>query len=124
MTTILTDTARARLTQALNNVQLTKPTYIGWGTGTTDADPADVGLETPAAEARVNGTATVVTTAVTGDTFKVDGALTVAGAPKTITEAALFDASTSGNCYVRGVFSGIALEIGESIAFTVTIQQA
>jgi len=122
MATVFTNTGKAKLVDALDNTQLTKPTYIGWGTGTTAAAATDTGLQTPAAEARTNGTATQQTTTVAGDTFQVVGTITCAGAGKTISEAALFDASTSGNCYVHGVFTGIALDVGDSIAFTVTIQ--
>lgn len=122
MATVFTNVGKVKIVTALNNVQLTKPTYIGWGTGTTAAAATDTGLETAAAEARTNGTASIVDTAVTGDTFQVVGTVTCASTGKTISEAALFDASTSGNCYVHGVFTGIALEVGDSIAFTVTIQ--
>lgn len=120
MATVFTNTGRAKLTDALNNTQLTKPSYIGWGTGSTAAANADTGLQTPSAEARTNGTATRTTTSVTNDTFQVVGTIT-SSSSQTISEAALFDASTSGNCYVHGVFTGIALGNGDSIAFTVQI---
>jgi hypothetical protein len=120
MATVFTDTGRARLTLALDGTQLTAPTYIGWGTGTTAAAEADTALETASGESRTNGTKSRVTTTVTNDTFQVVGTITSTGS-QTISEAGLFDASSSGNMYVHGVFTGIPLGNGDSIAFTIKI---
>ena len=97
----------------------TEPKYIGWGTGNTAAAHGDTGLQTPAAESRTSGTTTQETTNTTSDTSQVVGVMACAGAGKTITEVGTFDASTNGNMDVRGVFTGIALEVGESISFTI-----
>ena len=123
MSSILTDVGKAKMIDGLYGTALTAPTYIGWGTGTTDAAHGDTALETPAAEARTNGTKSKVTTTVLNDTYKVAGSVACTGAPKTITEVGLFDASTVGNLYVRGVFTGIDLAVTETILFTITIQQ-
>lgn len=96
----------------------TEPNYIAWGTGAGTAAAADTTLFTEASEARVAGTSSQVTTTVTNDTYQVTGTMTVSGSGKTITNAGLFDASTSGNMLVKGDFTGIALNVGESIAFT------
>jgi len=120
MATVFTNTGRALLTSALDNTQLTSPTYIGWGTGSTTAAATQTALVTPSAEARTNGTKSRTTTTVTNDTYQVVGTITSAGS-QTIAEAALFDASTSGNMYVRGDFTGIALTNGDSIAFTIKV---
>lgn len=120
MATVFTNTGKAKLVDALDNTQLTRPTYIGWGTGSTAAAATDTGLETASAEARTNGTPTQQTTTVTGDTFQVVGTIT-SSSSQTISEAILNDASTAGNTYVRGVFTGIALGNGDSIAFTIKI---
>lgn len=108
------------LTSALDGTQLTAPTYIGWGTGTTTAAATQTALVTPSAEARVNGTKSRVTTTVTNDTYQVVGTLTSAST-QTVSEAGLFNASTAGDMYVRGDFTGIALANGDSIAFTVKV---
>lgn len=118
MATVFTNTGRALLTSALDNTQLTSPTYIGWGTGTTTAAATQTALVTPSAEARTNGTKSRVTTTVTNDTYRVVGTIT-SSSSQTIAEAALFDASSAGNMYVRGDFTGIALANGDSIAFTI-----
>lgn len=118
MATVFTNTGRALLTSALDNTQLTSPTYIGWGTGSTTAAATQTALVTPSSEARTNGTKSRVTTTVTNDTYRVVGTVT-STQTQTIAEAALFDASSSGNMYVRGDFTGIALANGDSIAFTI-----
>lgn len=121
MATKLTNGAVAKLIDGIYGTSITAPTYIGWGTGTTAAAVTDTALQTASGEARTNGTKSKVTTTVTNDTLQVVGTITSAGT-QTISEAGLFDASTSGNMYVHGVFTGIALGTGDSIAFTVTIQ--
>jgi len=120
MATVFTNTGRAQLTSALNGTGLTAPQYVGWGTGSTAAANADTGLQTASGEARVSGTKSRITTTVANDTYQVVATITSAGS-QTISEAALFDASTSGNCYVHGVFTGIPLGTGDSIAFTVQV---
>lgn len=94
--------------------------WVGWGTGTAAARSATA-LTTPAAEARVSGTPTTITTSQTGDTFKVTGTITSASG-QTITEVGAFDALSSGNCDLYGSFTGVALSTGDSIAFTITCQ--
>jgi len=121
MATKLTQTGVQKMIDGIYGTSITAPTYIGWGTGSTAAAVTDTGLQTASAESRTNGTKSKVTTSFSNDTLQVVGTIT-SGSSQTISEAALFDASTSGNCYVHGVFTGIALGNGESIAFTVTIQ--
>jgi len=57
---------------------------------------------------RVSGTTSQVTTSTTNDTFQVVGTQT-AGTTETITNAGLFDASTSGNLFIKGDFTGVPL---------------
>lgn len=120
MAAILTNTGIAQIIDALNGGAHTAPQYLGWGTGTTGAAATDTGLETASAEARVSGSKSIVNTNVTGDTYQVVGTITSAGS-QTISEVILNDASTSGQTYVRGVFTGIPLGTGDSIQFTVKI---
>lgn len=100
----------------------TEPKFCGWGTGATAALPADTGLETAAAEARTDGTSTQQTTTVANDTYQVIAAITCAGAGKTITEIALYDALTAGNVYLHGTFSGIPLSISDAVQFTIKVK--
>lgn len=96
----------------------TEPKYIGWGTGTTGAAATDTGLETAAAESRTSGTGTRQQTSTANDTYQVVGAIVCAGSAKAITEVALYDASSGGNCFFHGTFSAINVSVGDSIEFT------
>ena len=104
----------------------TLPKYLQWGTGSAAAQSANA-LTTAATEARVAGTQTAVTTTITNDTYQSVGTITCAGAGKTITEVGIFDAAgtgspaTGGNMDIYGSFTGVALNVGESIAFTVKV---
>jgi hypothetical protein len=120
MATVFTNTGRVQLVNALDNTQLTAPVHIGWGTGTTGAAVGDTTLETPASEARVSGTKSKEETNFADDTYQVVGTITAEGT-KTISEAGLFNASSDGTMYVRGDFTGIALEEDDSIAFTIKV---
>lgn len=122
MATVLTDVGKAGMINALNGGAHTEPTYVAWGTGAGTAGETDTTLFTEASEDRVDGTNTIVTTTVTNDTYQVVGTITADGT-KTITNAGLFDASTSGDMYVKGDFTGIALNADDSIQFTFKIVQ-
>lgn len=120
MATVLTNVGRGLITALLAASNLK---YVGWGTGTTEAAATDTGLQTPAAEARVGtNNGAQATTSVANDTYRVIQTLTCEGASKTISEAALFDAATGGNCGIRGVFTGKSLDVGDSIQFTFNLQ--
>ena len=119
MATLLVNTGRAVVTNRINGGG-TNPQYVAWGTGAGTTAAADTTLFTETGT-RVSGTASQVTTSTTNDTFQVVGTLT-SGSSQTITNAGLFDASTSGNLFVKGDFTGIALNNGDSIQFTFKVQ--
>ena len=121
MATVFSNAGKAIVTNRLKG-QGTEPNYIGWGTGTGTAAVTDTTLFTEATESRVAGTSSQQTTTVTNDTYQVVGTMTVSGAGKTITNVGLFDAATSGNLLMKSDFSGIALNVGESIQFTQKLQ--
>lgn len=102
----------------------TNPKFIGWGTNATEATSIDTGLGTVYGT-RVEGTSTRVTSSTNYDTYQVSGTLT-ATSTQTVTEVALFDALTDGNCFLHGTFTGIALNSGDAIAFVIkaTFNQA
>ena len=120
MATLLVNTGKAIITNYLNGGAATQPKYIGWGTGAGTTGATDTTLFTEVTP-RVSGTTSQVTTSTTNDTFQVVGTQT-AGTSETITNAGLFDASTSGNLFVKGDFSGIPLNNGDSIQFTFKVQ--
>ena len=98
----------------------TEPIYIAWGTGAGTTGATDTTLFTETGT-RVSGTSTQQTTSTTNDTYQVVGTMTAGGA-LSITNAGLFDASTSGNLFVKGDFTSIGLATGDSIQFTIKTQ--
>lgn len=81
-----------RLTGAGSPTQ-TEPKNLGWGTGAGTAAAADVAPFIEAAEARVVGTSSLVTTTSANDTYQVVGTITSA-ANQTITETFLSDSAS------------------------------
>lgn len=121
LATVFTHAGKAITTNRIKGSG-TEPNYVAWGTGAGTAAAGDTTLFTEASEARVAGTSTQQTTAQTNDTYQVIGTLTCSGSGKTITNAGLFDASTSGNLFMKGDFTGIALNVADSIQFTMKVQ--
>jgi hypothetical protein len=103
----------------------TEPLNVGWGTAagttartdTTLFTEKDVDL-TAAGPARTVGTSSRVTTNTTNDTYQVVATRTATGAG-TVTNAGLWDATTGGNLFLKGDFTGIGLASGDSIQFTI-----
>lgn len=120
MATLLVNTGKAIITNYLNGGAATQPKYVAWGTGAGTTAASDTTLFTEVLP-RVSGTTSQVTTSTTNDTFQVVGTQTAA-VSETITNAGLFDASTSGNLFVKGDFTGVALNTGDSIQFTFKVQ--
>ena len=120
MATLLVNTGKAIVTNYLNSGAATQPKYVAWGTGAGTTGATDTTLFTEVTP-RVSGTTSQVTTSTTNDTFQVVGTQT-AGTSETITNAGLFDASTSGNLFVKGDFTGIPLNTSDSIQFTFKVQ--
>ena len=120
MATLLVNTGKAIITNYLNGGAATQPKYVAWGTGAGTPANTDTTISTEVLP-RVAGTTSQVTTSSTNDTYQVVGTQT-AGTSETITNAGLFDASTSGNLFVEGNFTGIPLSSGDSIQFTFKTQ--
>ena len=114
------NTGKAIVTNYLNGGAATQPKYVAWGTGAGTTAATDTTLFTETGT-RTSGTTSQQTTSTTNDTFQVVGTLT-AGSSLTITNAGTFDALTVGNLFVKGDFTGIALNSGDSIQFTVKVQ--
>lgn len=129
MASVLTNAGRDILTNRIKGSG-TEPVYIGWGTGAGTAGATDTTLFTEkdvdlsgTTGTRTTGTSSRQTTSVTNDTYRVTGTRTATGAG-TVTNAGLWDNSAlgSGNLFVKGDFTGIALASGDSIAFTINLQ--
>jgi hypothetical protein len=119
MATLLVNTGRAIVTNRIKGSG-TEPLYVAYGTGAGTTGATDTTLFTETGT-RVSGTSTQQTTSTTNDTYQVVGTQT-AGGTLAITNAGLFDASTSGNLFVKGDFSTINLSSGDSIQFTFKTQ--
>ena len=120
MATLLVNTGKAIVTNYLAGGAATQPKYVGWGTGAGTTALTDTTLFSETGS-RATGTTTQQTITTTNDTYQVIGTLTASGSV-TITNAGIFDASTSGNLFVKGDFTGIALTSGDSIQFTFKTQ--
>jgi Tfp pilus assembly protein PilW len=119
MATLLVNAGKAIVTNRIKGSG-TEPVYVAYGTGAGTTAATDTTLFTETGS-RVSGTSTQQTTSVTNDTYQVVGTQT-AGGTLAITNAGLFDASTSGNLFVKGDFSTINLSSGDSIQFTFKTQ--
>lgn len=93
--------------------------YVHWGTGTTAEAAGQTALVTASAEARVSGAITSPSAAL----HRVIATLTSAST-QTIAEVGLFDQlATGGTMLIRAVFTGIALQSGDQIQFTIDFTQ-
>lgn len=93
--------------------------YIGWGTGAGTAAKGDTTLFTEASEDRV----TASMSQPAANTTQAIGTLTADGV-KTITNAGLMDAITSGNLIIHGDHAGVLLAGGDKIEYTITLARA
>lgn len=104
----------------------TSPKFVAIGVGATGAArtavAADTALSTEV-ESRTSGTESTVTTSVTEDTYQVTGTVTATSERK-VDEMGLFDASSAGNMSVSATHAVDTLSSGDSIAYTVKIQQS
>jgi len=115
--TVLTQVGEEWIVDKLDEAVQTEPDWVHWGTGAGTASKSDTALFTPGSEARVQGTISQPV----ADKLRVLATLTADGA-KTITNAGSFTASTGGTLVVHGDFTGIALNAGDKIEFTVDIE--
>jgi hypothetical protein len=111
----------ANITAALVASATNPIKWLQWGTGSAAAATANV-VTTAATEARTPGAQSTVTTTVTNDTYQVTGTITCTTAGKTISEVGVMDAVTAGNLDFYFDFTGIALLVGDSIAFTTQVK--
>lgn len=87
--------------------------YVGWGTGAGTAVKGSTVLFTEASESRVATT----DTQPSADINRFVGTITADGG-KTITNAGIFSASTSGTLLLHSDFTGVLLALNDSIQFT------
>lgn len=122
MADVFSTTGKAITAGLVSGVTALAPKYAGWGTGAGTSAAGDTTLFTEDSAgsptyARIAGTQSRVTTTGTNDTAQCVSTIT-ANASKTITNAGLFDALTTGNIFQKHDFTGIPLNNGDSIQFT------
>lgn len=119
MAVVLTNAGEEWACGRLAGTVATDGHFVAWGTGAGTAAKADTTLSTEAAESRVVGTVTVAGSGASA-VYQVVGTIT-AGGTKTITNAGNLTASTSGTLIVHGDFTGVGVDAGDSITFTITL---
>ena len=118
--TAVVNTGRAIITNRITGSGA-EPKYVAIGTGSTAVTLADTALGTEV-ETRATGTSSRTTTSTTNDTYQVVGTVTATGS-RTVAEVGLFDASSSGTLFIRGVLaSTVSLATGDTITVTATCQ--
>jgi hypothetical protein len=121
MATHFVDVGKQWVVDKMDDSSATSMNRVGWGTGAGTTAENDTTLFTEAGESRATGTISQQLTTIAGDTYQVIGTLT-STSTKTITNAGLFDAATSGNLLIKGDFTGIPLLANDSIEFTFKLQ--
>lgn len=91
---------------------------IGWGTGAGTAVVGDTTLFTEAAEPRVACTISQPS----ADKNQWVATLTSLS-NQTITNAGLFNSAAGATLFIKGDFTGVVLLTGDSIQFTISLQQ-
>lgn len=119
MATVLTNVGEQYICDFLAAVDTVPADYVGWGTGAGTAAKGDTTLFTEAGETRVQGTKSVTGSGSTAK-YQVVATMT-ASSGKTITNAGLFNAVSSGDLVIKGDFTGIVLATNDQIQFTFTL---
>lgn len=99
-------------------------TYLAVGTGTTAFAATQTALVTETATSglsRAAGTVSLVTTTQTNDTAQVTNDFSVTGSVA-VTEAGLFNASSTGTMLARQTFSAINVASGDTLTITYKVQ--
>lgn len=126
--TVVTNIGKAMFADRLRGTPGTytnPPKFLAMGVGATGAARTaavtDTALSTQV-ESRTSGTESTVTTAVSNDTYQVSGTIT-ATAARAVDEGGAFDAASAGNMAVSWTQAADNLASGDSITFTVKVQQ-
>lgn len=117
-----TDVGQAfAIDQLDDNTASASPTYyIGWGSGSTTPAVGDTALVSENAEARTQIVAGSQTQPA-ADTIRWVGTIVATGS-RTVQEVGLFSASAAGSMYIRIVHGSLALESGDSVAYTINLR--
>lgn len=122
MATVLTNVGEQHVCDMLSGVSSTAFDWVGWGTGAGTAAKGDTTLFTEASEARIQGTKSTNGSGAAAK-YQVISTITADGT-KTITNAGAFTAVSGGTLVLKGDFTGVPLNLGDSIQFTFTLDPA
>lgn len=119
MANVVNDLGRGQFVKYLAGVTAIPANFYGsWGTGAGTAAKADTTLFTEATETRV---ATTRTSQTTDTIVRHVWTLVCNATGKTVTNAGVFDALTTGVLICKGDFTGVPLVAGDQITFTADI---
>lgn len=119
MATVLTNVGEQFICDFLSGVETTAADYVAWGTGGGSSAKGDTTLNTEASESRVQGTKTTQGSGASA-VFQVVSTITADGG-KTIDEAGLFNASTTGKLVIIGDHTGVVMAASDQIEYTFTL---
>ena len=116
MATIYTDAGENITADIMDGTTAAPTWYIGWGTGAGTAAKGDTTLFTEASETRIAASTSQPSTNINRfvSTITADGT-------KTITNAGVFSAVSSGTMLIHGDHSGIAVDSGDKIEYTINL---
>jgi hypothetical protein len=104
----------------------TRPEYVGWGTGGVAPAKANTDISVPINSDGATNTVLRQLAACSktgaGATAKLQAVATLTSpSTSTVTNAGLFTAVSGGTLVVQGDHTGVALVVGDQIAYTFTI---
>lgn len=118
MATVVPTVGKGLITSTMAALSL----YGAWGTGAGSAGAGSTGVSTESTdEARSATTNTQQTTSTTNDTLQMVWTQTCATSNKTITNAGVLNAASTGTCLIVTDGVSTALTVGDSITFTLKI---
>lgn len=119
MADIFTDAGEGLVVDILDTTVAVPTWYVGWGTGAGTAAKGDTTLFTESAETRI----ATAQSQPAANQSRFIGTIT-ATAGRTITNAGILSAVTSGTLLLKSDFTGVVLANGDGIKFTFTITWA
>jgi hypothetical protein len=123
---IITNAGKAQVALLMGDATAVPFTYLAVGTSATAVTAADTALNaeiTDTGLARHAATVSRVTTTVTNDTLQLTYTWTASGS-KTVEEAGLFNAPTTGTILGHALTSSQVLTSGQSLTLTYQVKQA
>jgi hypothetical protein len=123
-TNLVVNTGLGYITSRMKDATTTAMTHMGVGTSTTAAAAAQTGLLAEIGTRATLDSTTVVTTTATNDSIQYVATFGQGISTGAITEAGLFNASSSGTMLCRTVFSVINKGANDSLAITWKISLA